>query len=85
MNETCIKAPKKRYHYVDSSDSDSDANVLPKSTKRKKTCNAEFAGLARELKLDTMMEYGTKEPLSILMFSIDNGKLNLMMMTKKLL
>ena len=82
MNETCIKAPKKRYHYVDSSDSDSDANVLPKSTKRKKTCNAEFAGIGQRV---TMMEYGTKEPLSILMFSMDNGKLNLMMMTKKLL
>ena len=41
-------------------------------------------GLAREFKLDTMMEYGKKEPWSILMSSLENGKLNLRI-TKKLL
>ena len=73
---------------MDSSDSDSDASVtvLLKSTKRKKTCNAVFAGIGQRVKVRyTMMEYGTKEPCSILISSMDNGRLNLMIMTKKLL
>ena len=41
------KVSKKRHHYVDSSDSDSDTGVLPQTIKRKKTSvqSASFAGI----------------------------------------
>ena len=72
MNETCIKAPKKRYHYVDSSDSDSDANVLPKSTKRKKISNADFAGIGQ--RVEDRYDDGIWYKGTLVNFDVFNGQ-----------
>ena len=46
-----MKAPKKRHHYVDSSDSDSDVNVLPKLIKKKKISSAVFSGIGQRFEV----------------------------------
>jgi hypothetical protein len=61
--KTCTKAPKKQCHYVDSSDFDSDVNVLPKSTKKKKTCNVVFAGIGQRVEVIYYDEVWYKEIL----------------------
>ena len=57
---------------MDSSDSDSDANVLPKSTKRKKTCNAEFAGIGQ--RVEVRYDDGIWYKGTLVNFDVFNGQ-----------
>ena len=70
-NKGHTKAVKKRVHYVDSSDSDSDTKVLPKS-KKKKTKSPVFSGIGQrvEVKYDDGVWYkGT-----LVNFDISSGQ-----------
>ena len=59
---------------MDSSDSDSDANVLPKSTKisRKKICNAEFAGIGQ--RVEVRYDDGIWYKGTLVNFDVFNGQ-----------
>ena len=67
-----MKAPRKRCHYVDSSDSDSDVNVLPKSTKQKKTSNAVFSGIGQ--RVEVRYDDGVWYKGTLVNFDVSNGQ-----------